>query len=98
MDPTRVMAVWSRLGGSALGRRLFSMMLGWGVPYSRFDWRKGHAACTGNLRTRAARSASGAQSPELYSRDSLDQFGGACQWSRDAVGIAAYCQGDRDTY
>ncbi len=34
MDPTRVMAVWSRLGGSALGRRLFSMMLGWGVPYS----------------------------------------------------------------
>lgn len=47
MDPTRILAYWGRLGGTPLGRRLFSVMLGWGVPYS------------GSIGARVTRLASG---------------------------------------
>jgi len=34
MDSTRVLKVWRRLGGTALGRRLFSYAIGRTAPYS----------------------------------------------------------------
>lgn len=34
MDPSRLLALWRRLGGTGPGRWLFSRLLGWGVPYS----------------------------------------------------------------
>lgn len=34
MSPTRLLALWHRLGGSAPGRWLFSQLIGYAVPYS----------------------------------------------------------------
>ena len=56
MNPTRIMAAWARLGGTVLGRLIFSFLLGWVVPYS------------GSIGARVTRFAPGACELQLPDR------------------------------